>query len=98
VSSVLNFTQLLRHVHNEYRGRVFSTMETMVWGTMMMSMLAAGVASQSVNPRVIGVVSGVLSSTTAVVWGWAQWRGLLPEPSQKTEGTEDIELHGEPNA
>jgi MFS family permease len=98
VSSVLNFTQLLRHVHNEYRGRVFSTMETMVWATMMMSMLAAGVASQSVSPRLIGVVSGVLSSTTALAWGWAQWRGLLPEPPQLTEGVGDIEVHGEPNA
>ena len=31
VSSVLNFSQLLRHVSDEYRGRVFATMESMVW-------------------------------------------------------------------
>ena len=31
VSSVLNMSQLLRHVPNEFRGRVFSTMESMDW-------------------------------------------------------------------
>src|SRR5262249_19097044 len=31
VSSVLNFSQLLRRVSNVYRGRVFSTIESSVW-------------------------------------------------------------------
>ena len=41
VSSVLNNFQLLRHVPNEFRGRVFSTIETWTWMTMMLSMGAA---------------------------------------------------------
>src|SRR4029077_10171085 len=45
VSSVLNMSQLLRHVSNEYRGRVFATMESMQWSVMMVSMSAAGIAS-----------------------------------------------------
>ena len=98
ISSVLNFSQVLRHVPDAYRGRVFSTMESMVWATMILSMLGAGVASQSVDPRLIGVVSGVLSSTTAVGWGWAQARGLLVEPALEGVDPGDIEVHGEPNA
>ncbi len=69
-SSVLNFAQLLRHVPDEYRGRVFATIESMTWSTMMVSMMAAGIASQSVSPRTIGVWAGVLSSSTALFWGW----------------------------
>jgi len=97
VSSVLNFSQLLRHVPDGYRGRVFSTMESMVWATMMVSMMAAGVASVTVDARVIGVVSGILSSTTALGWGWAQSRGLLPEPPLEGVDPADIEVHGDPN-
>lgn len=95
VSSVMNFTQMLRHVPDEFRGRVFSTMESMVWATMMISMLIAGLASVTVDPRIIGVVAGVLSTTTAVGWGWAQARGLLPEPPLSGVDPEDIEVHGE---
>ncbi len=60
VSSVLNMSQLLRHVSNEFRGRVFATMETMQWSTMILSMAGAGVASETWSPRAIGVVSGLL--------------------------------------
>jgi len=81
VSSVLNFSQLLRHVSDEFRGRVFATMETLQWSVMMLSMMAAGIASQHYSPRTIGAVAGVLSSMTAVYWGWANWRGLLREPA-----------------
>jgi MFS family permease len=97
ISSVLNVTQLLRHIADEFRGRVFSTMETLVWATMMVSMLAAGVASQTVDPRKIGVVAGILSSLTAIGWGWAQWSGWLPEPAVEGVDEEDVEVHGEPN-
>ena len=40
VSSVLNWSTLLKHVDDRFRGRVFSTIETMNWSTMMLSMLA----------------------------------------------------------
>ena len=58
VSSVLNWSNLLTHVDNRYRGRVFSTIETMNWSTMMLSMLGAGLASQRFSIRAIGAVSG----------------------------------------
>ncbi len=97
ISSVLNFTQVLRHVPDAYRGRVFSTMESMVWATMMLSMTAAGAASVTMDPRTIGVISGILSSTTAIGWGWAQARGLLPEPALEGVDPAEIEVHGDPN-
>jgi predicted MFS family arabinose efflux permease len=95
VSSISNTSQLLRHLPDEFRGRVFSTMESMTWSTMMLSMLAAGVASQYFDPRAIGACAGALSSSTAVFWGWANWTGRLPEPLV-TETAEELELHGEP--
>ncbi len=96
VSSVLNYSQLLRHVANEYRGRVFATQESMVWSTMMISMMAAGIASQHFDPRTIGAVAGVFSSTTAIFWGWANWTGRLPEPAREGVDPREVEVHGEP--
>lgn len=95
VSSVLNMVQLLRHVDDRYRGRVFSTIESAQWSVMMLSMTAAGVASQSVDPRLIGAVAGALSSTTAIWWGWAHFTGRLPEPPLEGVQPEEVELHGE---
>src|SRR5581483_5638698 len=80
VSSVLNWSNLLKHVEDRFRGRVFSTIETMNWSTMMLSMWAAGAASQYIGIRAIGAASGALSSSTAIFWGWANWTGRLPEP------------------
>jgi MFS family permease len=96
VSSVLNMSQLLRHVSNEFRGRVFATMETMQWSTMMLSMAGAGVTSETWSPRTIGVVSGLLSSSTAFFWLWANWTGRLPEPAREGVEPEEIEVHGDP--
>jgi hypothetical protein len=96
VSSVLNFSQLLRHVPDAFRGRVFSTLESMVWSTMMVSMMGAGIASQYSDPRVIGAVAGVLSSTTAVFWAWADATGRLPEPPREGVAMREVEVHGDP--
>ncbi len=96
VSSVLNFSQLFKHVSDEYRGRVFSTIETFTWSVMMMSMMGAGIASQHYSPRTIGAVAGVLSGTTAIFWAWANWTGRLPEPELSRVDAEEIEVHGEP--
>jgi hypothetical protein len=93
ISSVLNWSLLLRHVAHDYRGRVFATNESLVWSTMMLSMLAAGVASQSYDPRVIGAVSGVLSSCTAIYWIWADRVGLLKEPAPRRVETDEAEPH-----
>ncbi|MDQ2710990.1 MAG: MFS transporter [Acidobacteriota bacterium] len=92
VSSVLNWSKLLKHVDDRFRGRVFSTIETLNWSTMMLSMMGAGIASQHFGIRAIGACSGLLSSSTAIFWGWANWRGKLPEPSV-TEDPESVEIH-----
>src|SRR3954463_16121817 len=94
VSSVLNWSNLLTHVDDRYRGRVFSTIETMNWSTMMLSMLGAGLASQKFSIRAIGAVSGLLSSSTAIFWGWANWSGKLPEPT-RTKDDDNVEIHGD---
>ena len=95
VSSVLNWSNLLKHVEDRYRGRVFATIETMNWSTMMLSMLAAGTASRYFSIRAIGASSGALSSSTAIFWGWANWTGKLPEPALAEED-EAVEIHGDP--
>jgi MFS family permease len=97
VSSVLNWSHLLRHVDDRFRGRVFSTIETMNWSTMMLSMLAAGTASVHYGIRLIGAASGLFSSSTAIFWGWANWKGKLPEPLT-TEPEPVLEIHGDPTA
>jgi hypothetical protein len=95
VSSVLNMSLLLRHVSNTFRGRVFATNESLIWGTMMLSMLAAGLASLHVSPRTIGACSGILSSLTAIYWMWAERAGLLQEPKEQGIDPDDIEVRAE---
>jgi MFS family permease len=97
VSSVLNFTQLLRRVPDRFRGRVFSTMESMVWLTMMVSLALAGLASQYFSPRLIGLWSGILSSMTALFWAWGHLTGRLPDCAAEGINPEEVELHGEPD-
>lgn len=80
MSSVVNYAKILRYADNQFRGRVFATMETMTWTTMMISLFAAGIATESVDPRVIAAVAGVLSGSTGLIWAWANWRGLLRLP------------------
>jgi MFS family permease len=96
ISSVLNITQQLRHVSDEFRGRVFATIESWNWMTMMLSMAVAGLASSHVSPRVIGAWAGVFSSSTAVFWAWANWTGRLPEPALSGVDPDDIEVHDDP--
>lgn len=97
VSSVLNFSQLLHHVEDRYRGRVFATLESISWATMMLSMMAAGAASIAFGPRVIGAWSGGVSSLTAVAWTWLNVSGRLPEPQQRAVTIdEEEEMHAEP--
>ncbi len=94
VSSVLNFKEVIRHVPDEYRGRVFATIESMTWAVMMLSIAGAGVASSHYTVRSIGVVSGLLSSTTAIFWAWANLVRHMPEPPDFGPG-EEVEVHGE---
>jgi MFS family permease len=80
VTSVLNNEQLLRHTSGAFRGRVFATMESLRWSVMIVSMAAAGIASQYASPRTIGLVAGAFGTLTAVAWAWADATGRLPEP------------------
>jgi MFS family permease len=95
VSSVLNMTQMLLTVDDEFRGRVFATMETFTWGVMMLSMMGAGAASEYYSPRTIGAWAGALSSTTAFFWAFADSRGRLPQPQRAGRERDEVELHGE---
>ena len=92
VATVLNLNQLLIHVPDSFRGRVFSTIESLTWGTMMLSLAVAGFASDTYGPRVIGAWAGALSSLTAVGWGWAHWRGALVEPAVEGIDPDDLEV------
>jgi hypothetical protein len=96
LSSVLNMSQLLRHVPDEFRGRVFSTTESTTWSVMMISMALAGVATQYSDPRTIGAAAGALSSSTALVWTWMNATGRLPEPVRAGVEPNEVEIHGEP--
>ena len=97
ISSVLNFSQLLHHVEDRFRGRVFATLESLTWSMMMISMMSAGAATTRYDPRVIGACSGIISSSTALFWWWADWRGKLPEPpAQSVEPGADREVKAEP--
>ncbi len=98
ISSVLNFSRLLHTVPDQYRGRVFATVETMVWSTMMVSMMLAGIGSQYFSPRTIGTIAGVLSTSTAWFWAWAHFTGRLRESAEEGVEAEEVEIHGEPVA
>jgi MFS family permease len=98
VSSVLNMSKLLQIVPNEFRGRVYSTMESCQWSVMMLSMMAAGIAYEYWNARLIGAVAGALSSTTALFWGWAHFTGRLPEPVRAGVDPNEIEVRSEAGA
>ena len=83
ITSVLNNLQLLRHTPDALRGRVFATMESLRWSIMIVSMAAAGIASQFLSPRVIGLIAGAFGTLTAVAWAWCDSSGFLTEPPRK---------------
>jgi hypothetical protein len=49
------------------------------------------------SPRTIGLWSGLLSSTTAIGWTWANLAGRIPEPPARGVEPEEVEVHGDPN-
>jgi hypothetical protein len=87
-NNVLNRTMLLTHVPDHFRGRVFSTTDMMMNGTMMISLTVASVATTLFPIRGIGVVAGLLSGSTAVFWGLADAAGKLPEPRPEPKPAE----------
>lgn len=79
-SSVVNYSRMQEYVADEYRGRVFAAMETMTWTTMMISMFLCGLATESMDPRHIGAIAGLLSACTGVAWAAANALGWLRKP------------------
>jgi MFS family permease len=79
--NVLNRTMLLTHVPDRFRGRIFSTTDMILNAAMMVSLMAASVATDHVPIRTIGVIAGCLSGSTAFFWFWANAAGKLPEPT-----------------
>jgi MFS family permease len=73
-NNVLNRGMLLITVPDQYRGRVFSSMETLVNVAMTASMALASIASVYWSVRTIGIIAGLLSTSTALLW-WLQVRG-----------------------
>jgi hypothetical protein len=71
-------------------------METLTWTMLMLSMMGAGIASTHYSPRTIGTVAGLLSSTTAIFWGWATWTGWVRLPESSGSDARDVEIHGDP--
>lgn len=86
ISSVMNTVQLLKNVDQAYRGRVFSSIETVQWTIMLMSMAAAGWATEFYTARQIAVVAGILSTSTAAVWAYLNVTGRLPQPKASRRG------------
>ncbi|MEZ5352702.1 MAG: MFS transporter [Bryobacteraceae bacterium] len=84
MTSTMNMTQLLRTIDDAYRGRVFSTFESMNWGMMMISMTLAGFASDYYSIRTIGLLSGIVSGSVSIFWVWAVLAGKLVEPGTES--------------
>ncbi len=93
ISSVLNVSQLMHHVEDRFRGRIFATLESLTWSTMMLSMMAAGAASTVYSPRTIGAWAGAISSTTAIFWTWINLSGKIPEPPVTEEDDSEAVTH-----
>lgn len=91
INSVLNKTLLLTHVPDQFRGRVFTTVDMMMNATMMISMSVAGIATGVFPIRTIGVVAGALSTSTAVFWLWGNLAGRMPEPRLESGVEEEFE-------
>jgi predicted MFS family arabinose efflux permease len=83
ISSVVNYSKIQEYVADEYRGRVFASMETMTWMTMMVSMFLCGLATEFMNPRHIGAIAGILSSFTGIAWAFADSLGYLRKPFKR---------------
>lgn len=84
MNNVLNRTMLLKHVPDALRGRVFTAVDTMLNVTMILSLSAAGVASEFLTIRTVGAIAGALSASTTIFWFWANVAGKLPEPQTNT--------------
>jgi MFS family permease len=79
INNVIATTLLMNLVPANFRGRTFSTRETLVISTMVLSMLLAGVGQHYAGPRTIGVVAGMFTLGTGGLWLVANWRGVYAD-------------------
>jgi MFS family permease len=91
MNNVFNRTMLLKHVPDAMRGRVFTTVDTMLNVTMILSLSAAGAGSEFLTIRAVGAIAGALSASTTIFWFWANAAGKLTEP-QLTTSPESSEM------
>lgn len=68
INQVIAMTLLMEVAPVDFRGRTFSTRETVVITTMVLSMLLAGVGQHYAGTRTIGWVSGFATLATGVIW------------------------------
>ncbi|MEW5978500.1 MAG: MFS transporter [Acidobacteriota bacterium] len=95
INNVIGTTLLMQTVPNQFRGRTFSTKETVVISTMVVSMLLAGVGQHYVGTRTIALVAGVLTALTGVVWLAANLAGVYrDERVSASRSVATIEEHG----
>jgi MFS family permease len=90
-NNVLNRTMLLTHVPDQYRGRVFSTVDMLLNTVMMISMALSSVATNALGIRTIGVIAGLLSGSTALFWALFNAAGKLTEPRPEPADEEHYE-------
>ena len=82
-----------------FRGRVFSTMESMHWSVMMLSMTGCRDRVAILRSAHRSARSRARSArSTAIFWGWAHFTGRLPEPAREGVEPEEVEVHGEPRS
>jgi len=70
-------TMMMRIIPDELRGRVFITDRSLEIFIVLLSMLAFGFALNIFPPKVLVIVSGLLSASPGVVWLIALWSGKL---------------------
>ncbi|MFN8009094.1 MAG: MFS transporter [Terriglobia bacterium] len=79
ITHIIATTLMMNIVPAEYRGRTFSTKDSMVIFTMVLSMLLAGVGEHYVGIRAIALIAGILTFLTGAVWLGANWAGVYQE-------------------
>jgi MFS family permease len=94
INHIIGTTLLMNIVPSQFRGRTFSTRETVVIFTMVVSMLLAGVGQHYTGPRTIALIAGLLTLLTGVVWLVANLMGVYKEVE---EVASEEALVGEPS-
>jgi len=79
INNIIGTTLLMNLTPSDYRGRTFSTKETVVISTMVASMLLAGVGQHYAGPHTIALVAGSLTFVTGAVWLIANLFGVYAE-------------------